>query len=105
MTQDNLSPQGGFNETEVDSGSIQTVDPISMAPTGSPMTSSSTSEMTSRDPPEQLSVGHMTKPSFGASEEPSPLGERLYIEPSRTDILESSHPVQSSGTQSQKLNL
>ena len=58
MTQDNLSPTGGFNETEVDSGSIQTVDP-SMAPTGSPMTSSTTS----RDPPEQLSVGHMTGPS------------------------------------------
>ena len=99
MTQDNLSPTGGFNETEVDSGSIQTVDP-SMAPTGSPMTSSTTS----RDPPEQLSVGHMTKPSFGASEEPSPLGERLYIEPSRTDSPQSSHPVLSSGTQSQKLS-
>ena len=103
MTQDNLSPQGGFNETEVDSGSIQTVDPISMAPTGSPMTSS-TCEMTSRDPPEQLSVGHMTKPSFGASEEPSPLGERLYIEPSRTDSPQSSHNILSSGTQSQKLS-
>ena len=99
MTQDNLSPTGGFNETEVDSGSIQTVDP-SMAPTGSPMTSSTAS----RDPPEQLSVGHMTKPSFGASEEPSPLGERLYIEPSRTDSPQSSHPVLSSGTQSQKLS-
>ena len=47
MTQDNLSPTGGFNETEVDSGSIQTVDP-SMAPTGSPMTSSTAA----REPPD-----------------------------------------------------
>ena len=99
MTQDNLSPTGGANETEVDSGSIQTVD--SSMVTRSPVTSSSSP---SRDPPEQLSVGHMTKPSFGASEEPSPLGERLYIEPSRTDSPQSSHPVLSSGNQSQKLS-
>ena len=99
MTQDNLSPPGGANETEVDSGSIQTVD--SSMVTRSPVTSSSSP---SRDPPEQLSVGHMTKPSFGASEEPSPLGERLYIEPSRTDSPQSSHPVLSSGNQSQKLS-
>ena len=97
MTQDNLSPTEV--ETEVDSGSIQTVD--SSMVTRSPVTSSSSP---SRDPPEQLSVGHMTKPSFGASEEPSPLGERLYIEPSRTDSPQSSHPVLSSGNQSQKLS-
>ena len=47
MTQDNLSPTGGFNETEVDSGSIKTVDP-SMAPIGSPMTSSTAA----REPPD-----------------------------------------------------
>ena len=63
-----------------------------MAPTGSSMT-------------EHLSVCHMTESSFGAAEEPSPLAERFYIEQSRMDILESSHLVLNSGTQSQKLSL
>ena len=59
-----------------------------------------TTSTASHDSPKHQSVGHINKSAIGASEEPSPLDERLYIEPNRTDSPQSSYPVLSSGTQS-----
>ena len=55
-----------------------------------------TTSTASHDSPKHQFVGHINKSAIGASEEPSPLDKRLYIEPNRTDSPQSSYPVLSS---------